>query len=277
MSRVARFASTIILLWVAAVSAEQNPASRIVTLSPHLTELVFDAGAGDRLVGVVEYSDYPDAAEKIPRIGDAFRFDRERLASVRPDLVLAWEGGTPVSAIDQLIDDGYRVETIRTSEPEDIALALERIGTLAGTSSTAAARAGRFRSEMAELDAAHAGREPVRVFFQISARPLYTVGEGQIIDRVVALCGGVNVFGSLRQLAPVVTEESVVAADPQIILTSSPEDDPLARWSRFPDMAAVREGRLYEVEGDWLSRQGPRLVLGARQVCALIDSARNGD
>lgn len=277
MSRIFRFALTIILLWVTAALAERDTASRIVALSPHLTELVFDAGAGDRLVGVVEYSDYPAAARELPRIGDAFRFDRERLASVRPDLVLAWEGGTPVSAIDQLVDDGYRVETIRTSEPEDIALALERIGALAGTSETAASRADLFRREMAELEAAYAGRQPVRVFFQISARPLYTVGKGQIIDRVIALCGGENVFGSLRQLAPVVTEESVVAADPQVILTSSPQDDPLARWSRFPDMAAVQGGQLHEVEGDWLSRQGPRLVLGARQVCELIDSARGGD
>jgi iron complex transport system substrate-binding protein len=274
MSRIARFAAILIAFGVVASAAEDGPATRIVSLSPHLTEIVFHAGAGDRLVGVVEFSDYPDAALQIPRIGDAFRFDRERLASVGPDLVLAWEGGTPASAIEQLLEDGYRVETIRTSEPEDIALAMERIGSLAGTSAVAGPRADRFRREMADLGAAHAWREPVRVFFQISARPLYTVGSGQIIDRVIALCGGVNVFGSLSQLAPVVTEEAVVAADPQVILTASPESDPLGRWTRFRDISAVRSGRLYEVEGDWLSRQGPRLVNGARQVCQRIEGAR---
>ena len=130
MSRIARFAAILIAFGVVASAAEDGPATRIVSLSPHLTEIVFHAGAGDRLVGVVEFSDYPDAALQIPRIGDAFRFDRERLASVGPDLVLAWEGGTPASAIEQLLEDGYRVETIRTSEPEDIALAMERIGSL---------------------------------------------------------------------------------------------------------------------------------------------------
>lgn len=274
MIRLARFVALVIASWSVSTAAEDGPASRIVSLSPHLTEIVFHAGAGDRLVGVVEFSDYPDAALRIPRIGDAFRFDRERLASVEPDLVLAWEGGTPTSAIEQLLEDGHRVETIRTSDPEDIALALERIGVLAGTSAVAGPRADRFRREMAKLEEAHASRPPVRVFFQISARPLYTVGSGQIIDRVIALCGGVNVFGSLSQLAPVVTEEAVVAADPQVILTASPESDPLRRWARFRDMSAVRSGRLYEVEGDWLSRQGPRLVNGARQVCERIEDAR---
>ena len=124
--------------------------------------------------------------------------------------------------------------------------------------------------------AQRAGLNSVRVFFQISARPLYTVGSGQIIDRVIALCGGINVFGSLGQLAPVVTEEAVVAADPQIMLTTSPESDPLGRWSRFPDITAVRTRRLHEVEGDWLSRQSLRLVHGTRQVCTLIDAARAG-
>jgi iron complex transport system substrate-binding protein len=276
MRRALRLASTLLLIWTTASGGDEAPASRVVTLSPHLTELVFDAGAGDRLVGVVEYSDYPPAALGIPRIGDAFRFDRERLADARPDLVLAWEGGTPESAIEQLIGDGYRVETIRTSEPEGIARALERIGELTGTASVAAPKAAAFRREMAELEAEYSRRPPVRVFFQISARPLYTVGSGQIIDRVIALCGGVNVFGSLRQLAPVVTEEAVVAADPQIMLTTSPEADPLGRWSRFPDIAAVRTRRLHEVEGDWLSRQGLRLVHGTRQVCTLIAAARAG-
>jgi iron complex transport system substrate-binding protein len=274
--RAFRLAGALLLIWTTASGAGEPPASRIVTLSPHLTELVFDAGAGDRLVGVVEYSDYPPAALEIPRIGDAFRFDRERLAGARPDLVLAWEGGTPVSAIDQLIGDGYRVEVITTSEPEDIARALERIGELTGSASVAAPKAAAFRREMAALEARFSGRPPVRVFFQLSARPLYTVGSGQIIDRVIALCGGINVFGGLRQLAPVVTEEAVVAADPQIMLTTSPESDPLGRWSRFPDITAVRNQRLYEVEGDWLSRQGLRLVKGAGQVCTLIDAARMG-
>ena len=156
MSRGLRLAGVFLLIWTTMSGAGEVPAFRIVTLSPHLTELVFDAGAGDRLVGVVEYSDYPPAALDIPRIGDAFRFDRERLADARPDLVLAWEGGTPKSAIGQLIADGYRVETIRTSEPEDIARALERIGELTGTASVAAPKAVALELARALKNAGHA-------------------------------------------------------------------------------------------------------------------------
>lgn len=274
-----RLAGSVLLLFVllATMGAAQNgsPARRIVSLSPHLTELAFDAGAGDWLVGVVEHSDYPPEARRIPRVGDAFRIDRERLASLHPDLVLAWRGGTPEVTVEQLTSDGYRVELIETDNPEDIAVALERIAELAGTGEVAAPMAEEFRTGFASLEQNYAGRTPVRVFVQVSPRPLYTVGHGQVVDTVISICGGVNVFGDIDQLAPVVTEEAVIAADPQVIIAPRVGDaDVLAQWRRYDGIPAVRGGHLYAIDADLISRQSLRLLQGAREMCDFLQLAR---
>lgn len=275
----ARLRALLLLLLAAVAWADTGvPARRIVSLSPHLTELAFYAGAGEWLVGAVEYSDYPPEARGVPRVGDAFRIDRERLASMRPDLILAWAGGTPEGTVDQLRSDGYRVEMIETGNPEDVAEALERIAELAGTAETAAPLAAEFRSGFDALERDYHQAGPVRVFVQIAPRPLYTVGKGQLIDTVVSLCGGTNVFGDLEQLAPVVTEEAVVAADPQVILAPAVgDDDVLARWRRYEGMAAVRRDQLYQIDADTISRQSLRLLQGAREICALLEDAREPD
>lgn len=265
----------LLLAWPGLAGAE--PAQRIVSLSPHLTELAYDAGAGDRLVGAVEFSDYPAEAQDLPRVGDAFRIDREILASLKPDLILAWAGGTPPSTVEQLTEDGYRVELIETRDPYEVADALETIAKLAGTSDVAAPKAREFRKELSRLRNAFAGRPAVRVFIQISPRPLYTVGSGQLIDSIVTICGGRNVFGEIRQLAPIVTREAVIAANPQVIIAPGGEDgDVLGHWRRYGQIAAVRENRLHAVDGDLISRQSLRLLEGARKVCSLLESARAG-
>lgn len=265
----------LLLLVVTGVAQTATPARRIVSLSPHLTELVFDAGAGQWLVGAVEHSDYPPAARRIPRIGDAFRIDRERLARLHPDLILAWRGGTPEVTVEQLVSDGYRVEWVETDDPEDIAVALERIAELAGTRDVAAPLAHEFRTGFSSLERRYAGRSPVRVFVQISPRPLYTVGHGQVVDTVISMCGGVNIFGGIDQLAPVVTEEAVIAADPDVIIAPRVADeDALARWRRYDNIPAVRDGRLYSMDADLISRQSLRLLQGARKICDFLQSAR---
>lgn len=270
------FVSAALLTASTLSAASPEPARRIVSLSPHLTELAFDAGAGSWLVGVVEYSDYPPQARRVPRVGDAFRIDRERLATARPDLILAWAGGTPAATVEQLRRDGHRVVVIETGDPGEVAEALERIAQLAGTQETAAPLAAAFRDGFADLERRFAHRRPVSVFVQISPRPLYTIGAGQIIDTVLSICGGRNVFGDLDQLAPVVTEEAVIAADPEVVLAPRVGgQDALARWRRFPGIEAVREGRLHLVEDDLISRQSLRMLEGARTICDLLEEARD--
>jgi iron complex transport system substrate-binding protein len=261
-----------------AVFAKPDPepaTDRMVSLAPHLTELAFIAGAGDRIIGTVDYSDYPNAARRIPRVGDAFRVDYERLLALSPQLVLAWDTGTPESTIARIRELGMRVELFSTQRVADVARELRRIGDLTDTSASAELAATRFETEMAELERQYRGRDSIRVFVQINEQPLYTVNGAQIISEVVELCGGVNVFAALNALAPAVGEEAVIAADPEVILSvDETVTEPITRWQRWKHVRAVRAKNVFRGPADNLARPTTRLVEGTRAVCELLDVAR---
>jgi iron complex transport system substrate-binding protein len=260
---------------VCAAAAESVPVHRIVSLAPNLTELTYSAGAGDRLVGADVYSDYPEEARKLPRIGDAFQVDYERLLALRPDLVLVWDTGTPETVIDRLGSLGLRTERVQTSRLEDIARAVERIGTLAGTEARAHTAASQFLREVAELREQIPKGEPLGVFYQISEKPLYTVNGSHLISEIIGLCGGRNVFADLTQLAPAVGLEAVLARNPEVIITADgAQGDPLGVWRHWPKLRAVELGNLYTVHADHVARATPRVVEGVREVCGALDQAR---
>ena len=261
------------LLLGAAAVAEEVPARRIVTLAPHLAELVYDAGAGEALVGVIAYSDHPPIARELPVIGDAFGVNREALVALAPDLILAWRDFTPEARIARLRNDGHRVVVLATETPEEVADDLLAIARLAGTTAAAAEPAAAYRATLADLRGRYGAARPVRVFVQLSARPLYTVNDRQMIGHLVRLCGGVNVFGAETGLTPVVGPEAVLARSPEVMLSTGPADG-LAEWRRFPELPAVAAGHLYGMTADWVTRPSLRLARGAAEVCALIDQAR---
>lgn len=263
-----------VLALLAATVASEQEALRIVSLAPHISELVFDAGAGEMLVGAVEYSDFPEQAKQVPRVGDAFRLDRERIASLAPDLILAWDGGTARPVINQLRSDGYEVIVLAGSEPEDVAATLQEIGRLTGHRDEADRIAMGYLKRLEELRERFAGKSSVSVFVQIAARPLYTVNGQQMIGRIVSLCGGRNIFEDLEDLAPVVSEEAIVAANPQVILATEVGDDVFERWRRFTSLDAVASQRLYHLNPDLVARPTLRLVDGALDVCEKLDEAR---
>jgi iron complex transport system substrate-binding protein len=261
-------------LAAAAAAAPPAPAQRIVVLAPHLAELVYAAGAGERLVGAVAWTDYPPQAADLPRIGDAFRLDLEALAVLRPDLVLAWKGGNPDHMLEQLEQRGYRVVRLAPQRLDDVATHLLEIGRLTGTAEPARRAAKRYRNGLDELRREHSGKRELRVFYQVSWRPLYTVGGNQLITEVMALCGGRNIFAELGELAPAVGMEAVIARDPEVILTSDVQQDELVEWRRWPGVTAVARGHLYSVNGDLLVRAAPRILQGIREICARLDDAR---
>lgn len=260
----------------ASVVAQALPSRpRIVSLAPHLTELVYAAGAGDLLVGVVEYSDYPEAARSLPRIGDAWRVDMERLLALSPDVVLTWPSGTPDDIIQRLEALKLTHREIATYRLADVPVALRTIGAIAGTTAKAETAAARFDAEIAELRRTYAASRPVRVFIQLDDQPVYTVNGRHIISEVVELCGGRNVFAHLPQLAPPVSIEAVIAADPEVIVsTDDTIADPLAMWRRWTGVRAVRAGAVYSLPSDTMARATPRLVAGTRATCAALDAAR---
>lgn len=253
-----------------------QPARRIVALAPHLTELLFEAGAGAAVVGAAEYSDYPPAARAIPRIGDARALDLERVMALRPHLIVAWTSGTPQRQLARLRALGHAVFENEPSGFEAIASAIERLGILAGTPAEARARAARFRAELARLRSAYAGRAPVRTFYQVADRPLVTVSAGHVIADALALCGAVNVFAQHRQWLPQPSREAVLLANPAAIVVAADASRPaaLTPWRRWRGVRAVADGRLYTVDPDLLHRATPRILSGIETLCRCIDDAR---
>ena len=261
-------------LFIALLALPAFAEVRLVSLAPNVTELVFAAGAGAHLVGVSEYSDYPAAARRLPRVGNAFRVDEERLISLRPSHVLAWRTGTPASTIDRLEDLGLQLVVLETQRLDDIAAAIERVGTLAGTQQTAAAAAARFRAAVKALRPLRAAR-PVTVFVEVDDDPLYTVAAEHVVNEIITRCGGRNVFADVSGVAPAVDLEAVLARDPELILVADDTAvEPLRQWERWTSLRAVRNRRIVRIPGDLLTRPTPRILEGARMVCRAISATR---
>ncbi len=248
---------------------------RIVTLAPHLAELLFAVGAGHMLVGVSVFTDYPEAAAALPVIGDAFTVDQERLAMLEPDLLLAWKSGTPANVIDRIAARGYRIETIETRGLQEIATALERIGELTGRQQQAATVANAFRAALQLLEEKNRGAAPIRVFYQVSDRPLYTVNGAHYVSELIEICGGNNVFADLNDLAPLVDVEAVLARDPEVLLASDDNrQDAFAVWGRWPEISANRYQNHFFLPANEIGRATPRLIEAGESLCRTLELAR---
>jgi iron complex transport system substrate-binding protein len=254
-----------------------QPARRIVSLSPHITENLFAIGAGSRVVGTVEFSNYPEEAKRIRQIGSYEKIDLEAVAALRPDLVLAWESGNSASHVARLRVIGLNVAVTEARRIEDVPADLERLGALAGAGTGARAAAARFRERLATLRARYGERPKVRAFYQVWHQPLMTVGGGQIISDAMRLCGGENVFEALKPMAAAVTVEAVLAADPEAIVASGMgEEHPewLDEWRRWPRLTAVARGNLFFVHPDHIQRHTPRILDGIERLCQHLETAR---
>ncbi|MCM8596770.1 cobalamin-binding protein [Accumulibacter sp.] len=254
------------------------PARRIVSLAPDLTETLFAAGAAGRVVGTVEYSDYPEEARAIARVGSYSRIDLERVVALRPDLIVAWQRGNPAAHLERLRAAGIPLYLSQTSRIEDIASSLERLGVLAGSETQARSAAATFRRRLVQLQTRYSDRPPVRTFYQIWKQPLMTVGRSQIISDVIRLCGGENVFAQIEALAAVVSVEAVVAANPEAIVASGMDESRpewLDDWRRWPAVQAVARSNLFFVPPDLIQRHTPRLLEGAELFCEHLEKARS--
>ena len=253
-----------------------RPATRIVTLAPNLAELVFAAGAGEQLEAVVEYSNFPARAAQIPRVGDAFRIDLERIVELNPDLVIAWKSGNPQTALQKLQTLGVKVWQIEITRPEEIAETVANISRAAGTEVTGEAAASQLRSRLEVLQQENSGKVPVDYFYQIAARPLYTVNGQHIISRSLAICGGRNVFADLPALAPQISREAVIGANPQVMIAPQNPAEPhaLIAWEDWPRLQAVQKKSMLYLPADEISQATPRLLDSIDLACKLLDDIR---
>ncbi|WP_321879209.1 cobalamin-binding protein [Paraburkholderia bannensis] len=257
------------------------PAQRVVSLAPHITELVYAAGGGAKLVGAVSYSDYPPQAKSVPRVGDNRALDLERIAALKPDLIVVWRHGNAQQQLDRLRELHIPLFFSEPHRLDDVATSLTRLGTLLGTDATAQDAARAYRGQIAQLRATYAQRAPVSVFYEVWDQPLMTINGESMISDAIALCGGRNVFAALRPQVPTLSTEAVIAANPDAIVTASvgatAPDRPLPaleRWRAWPQLKAVAHGNLYAIDGDLLSRAGPRIAQGAQRLCEDLQRAR---
>lgn len=257
-------------------AAETSP--RIISLSPHITELLFAAGAGDRIVGVDDSSDYPAAVAAIPRVGEPAALDIEGLLKLKPTLIVLWDSGTPARRKAELQHLHLQLYVTDQHHLDDIGTTLLEFGRLAGTEPAAAAAARRYRTELAGLRAQYAARPRLRVFYQVWDRPLYTLSGRHVVSEVLSLCGGDNVFADLSTLAPAVDKEAVLARNPDVILvaaTGAEGERQAAQWSRYSSLRAEQQHHVYTVDPSLVGRMAPRILQGVREVCGLLDAARD--
>ncbi len=255
----------------------QKPASRIITLAPNLTELLFDLGVGDRVVATVQFSNYPSAAKDIPRIGSSASLNLEALMAYHPDLVLGWQSGNnpqQLAAIERLGIPVYR------SEPKklrDIATTLIKLGVLIGVRERAQQIAQHMQAQIRNLRKRYAHRKVLTGFYQIWHKPIYTINGSHIISDVMRMCGVRNVFANAPVLAPVVSTEAVIARNPQIIISGGSEKmqaKNLSGWRAWPQITAVRANNLFYIDADLMQRDTPRILKGAEVLCRQAEQAR---
>ncbi len=255
----------------------QKPASRIVSLAPHITETLFAAGAGNRIIATVSYSDYPEAAKKILRVGGYPSLDIERIVALKPDLVIAWASGNNQQQIEQLMAMGLTVFLSEPRYPLDIADSIRRFGQMAGTGQLANTVADDFEQHYQRLQQRFSNKRKVRVFYQIWNKPIMTVNGEHLISRIVSLCGGVNVFASLTALTPTVSLEAVIASRAEAIVSGGMNEsrpDWLDDWKRWPQLPAAANNYLFYIDPSLLQRVGPRMLQGADKLCIMLDKVR---
>ena len=255
----------------------ERPATRIVSLAPHITENLFSAGIGHLVVGAVNFSDYPAEARRIPAVGGYDNIDIETILTLQPDLVVAWKEGNQFQQVERLIKLGLTVFVNEPNRLEDVASDIARFGILGGREDEARTIAEEYIAGLSRLRNKYSGLEKVTVFYQVWPNPLITVTDRQIIGNVIRLCGGSNIFAELGTPTPQVGKEAVLTENPDTIIASGMNEarpDWLDEWKQWSFLNAARYGNLFFIDPDIIQRHTSRILLGTRQLCELLEQAR---
>jgi iron complex transport system substrate-binding protein len=253
-----------------------RPAQRIISMAPHITELLFAAGGGDRVAGVMNYSDYPEAAKRLPLVGSDAQIDMERVLALRPDLLVVWKTGNTARQLEQLKSLGIPIFYSDPHKLDEVATSLTRLGQLMGTEALAQSAAQDYRQKIARLSATYARRPTVRVFYQIWEKPIFTLNGDHIASDAMRVCGGQNVFAALKVPAPTVSTEAVLHANPEAIVGGEKHDaeSGINIWKQYKGMEAVRRGNLFMLDSELLVRATPRIADGVAVLCETLETAR---
>lgn len=257
----------------------KGPAQRIISLAPHITEVLFAAGAGNRIVGTVSYSDYPEAAKKIQLVGSYNQVNFERILSLNPDLIIGWYSGNSAETIEKLSLLNAPVYMSEPKTMDSISRNIRQFGIIAGTESTADKSAEEYDLRRITLRKQNAHKAPIKIFYQVWEDPLYTLAGGHFISDLYSLCGGINIFADLSEPSPIVSVEAIVTRNPQVMLTGGHHGkrsikDWKQKWQTWGSMDAVQKDMLFFVNQDVYTRSSPRTVDAAENLCEILDKAR---
>ena len=250
---------------------------RIISLAPHITEVLFAVGAGNEIVGAVEYSDYPEDAKQIPRIGNSSQLNYETILALQPTLVIAWQSGNGQDDIQRLEELGLNVYSHNPHTLEEVAESLRIIGSLSGHAEQGAAQADLFDTRLRGLRAQYTEAATVRVYYQLSNEPQMTLNGSHLVSDVIRLCAGENVFAEAIPLVPRISVESVVRENPEVIIVATSDSQPpdwLNSWLDWPSISAAANQHLYAVNADFMHRHSPRILDGAEQMCEVLEKVR---
>jgi len=253
-------------LWLP-LAAIAQPAQRVVSLAPNLTELAYAAGLGDKLVGVSAYSDYPPQAKNLEQVASWQGVNVERILALKPDLVLAWRGGNPQRPLEQLASLGIRVLYLDPENIEQIAQTLEKLGTYSREPQKALDAAADLRLQRDALLKRYFRTHPLPVFIQFGTQPLFTASAATLQSEVISLCGARNIFADSRAPWPQVSREQVLSRQPQAIVISGEKQQKQTISDFWQPALNVP---IVNVEPDWFSRAGPRIILAAQQLCTAL-------
>lgn len=277
------FVSSIAFASISVIDDEGNkinldkPVQRIISLAPNITESLFAAGAGDKIIGAVSYSDYPEAAKQIPRVGGYPSLDLEKIVSLKPDLVIAWTSGNNKKQVQKIQDFGITVFFSEPRYPNDIAKTIQRFGVLAGSSDIATKAADEFLQHYHLLQKNFSDKKKVKVFYQIWNKPIMTISGQHLISDIIELCGGENVFSDLNTITPRISLESVLASKSEVIISGGmgkARPEWVEEWKPWKTLPAVKNEQLYFINPALMQRVGPRILQGADKLCEFLEEAR---
>ncbi|MFT4812491.1 MAG: iron complex transport system substrate-binding protein [Marinoscillum sp.] len=255
-----------------------QPVKRIVSLMPHATELLFEVGAGEHIVGAVQYSDYPEAAKNIPRVGGYSALNIEAIVALQPDLLIAWPEGNRSRELERLKALGLPILVSDPRTFEDIANALAVYGKITGKNSQAAMALAAFNEKLTYLRDTYSQQETISVFYQVWNAPLMTQNGNTFISRAIELCGGNNIFSDLPMTNPQVSIESILVQNPQVIVASGmgqARPEWLDEWRQYTTLQAVKKDHLFHILPELFQRPTSRFLIGTEQLCQAMAQARH--
>ncbi len=256
-----------------------KPAQRIVALAPHIVEMLYEIGAGDRIVATVDYANHPEAAKAIPRIGGHAGISIERLLSYQPDLILFWQGGNQAQDLAKMQELGLNVQLSEPKALADVAKELVMLGKLTGQEALAQQKADQFMTQLTNIEAQYQDKQALSVFYQLWSTPLMTINQDSWINQLVTSCNANNVFANAPTKTPQVSVENVLVAMPDVIVipdASSGEGNkqPDAGWQNWPQIPAVKKQQIIHTNGDVMHRFSSNMLVGLADMCQQLDSFR---